>query len=287
MQKGKTDIILVESGATKSDWRVLGEHGNVKNQAFLPGMNLSTMRMEDILGILSEAFDSGLFHGGIKGFYLYAAGVVTDSVRDKLTTYLRSRADIDDVDIEDDLTGAARAVCGHSPGIAAILGTGSNACFYDGTAVSREVYSGGYILGDEGSAATLGKLFLSDYLKRMVPENVAEDFRRSFDSTYTAIIDGVYHSASPSAFLGSLAPFIVSYMDVPYISSLIKGNFKAYIDRILTRYDVSKYPVGIVGSFGWACRDILVPMLEQSGITVSKVIKDPVDELCKYHIVSR
>ncbi len=287
MQKGKTDIILVESGATKSDWRVLGEHGNVKNQAFLPGMNLSTMRMEDILGILSEAFDSGMFHGGIKGFYLYAAGVVTDSVRDKLTTYLRSRADIDDVDIEDDLTGAARAVCGHSPGIAAILGTGSNACFYDGTAVSREVYSGGYILGDEGSAATLGKLFLSDYLKGMVPENVAEDFRRSFDSTYTAIIDGVYHSASPSAFLGSLAPFIVSYMDVPYISSLIKGNFKAYIDRILTRYDVSKYPVGIVGSFGWACRDILVPMLEQSGITVSKVIKDPVDELCKYHIVSR
>ena len=287
MQKGKTDIILVESGATKSDWRVLGEHGNVKNQAFLPGMNLSTMRMEDILGILSEAFDSGMFHGGIKGFYLYAAGVVTDSVRDKLTTYLRSRADIDDVDIEDDLTGAARAVCGHSPGIAAILGTGSNACFYDGTAVSREVYSGGYILGDEGSAATLGKLFLSDYLKGMVPENVAEDFRRSFDSTYTAIIDGVYHSASPSAFLGSLAPFIVSYMDVPYISGLIKGNFKAYIDRILTRYDVSKYPVGIVGSFGWACRDILVPMLEQSGITVSKVIKDPVDELCKYHIVSR
>lgn len=287
MQKGKTDIILVESGATKSDWRVLGEHGNVKNQAFLPGMNLSTMRMEDILGILSEAFDSGMFHGGIKGFYLYAAGVVTDSVRDKLTTYLKSRADIDDVDIEDDLTGAARAVCGHSPGIAAILGTGSNACFYDGTAVSREVYSGGYILGDEGSAATLGKLFLSDYLKGMVPENVAEDFRRSFDSTYTAIIDGVYHSASPSAFLGSLAPFIVSYMDVPYISGLIKGNFKAYIDRILTRYDVSKYPVGIVGSFGWACRDILVPMLEQSGITVSKVIKDPVDELCKYHIVSR
>lgn len=287
MQKGKTDIILVESGATKSDWRVLGEHGNVKNQAFFPGMNLSTMRMEDILGILSEAFDSGMFHGGIKGFYLYAAGVVTDSVRDKLTTYLRSRADIDDVDIEDDLTGAARAVCGHSPGIAAILGTGSNACFYDGTAVSREVYSGGYILGDEGSAATLGKLFLSDYLKGMVPESVAEEFRRSFDSTYTAIIDGVYHSASPSAFLGSLAPFIVSYMDVPYISGLIKGNFKAYIDRILTRYDVSKYPVGIVGSFGWACRDILVPMLEQSGITVSKVIKDPVDELCKYHIVSR
>lgn len=287
MQKEKTDIILVESGATKSDWRVLGEHGNVKNQAFFPGMNLSTMRMEDILGILSEAFDSGMFHGGIKGFYLYAAGVVTDSIRDKLTTYLRSCADIDDVDIEDDLTGAARAVCGHSPGIAAILGTGSNACFYDGTAVSREVYSGGYILGDEGSAATLGKLFLSDYLKGMVPENVAEDFRRSFDSTYTAIIDGVYHSASPSAFLGSLAPFIVSYLDVPYISGIIKGNFKAYIDRILTRYDVSKYPVGIVGSFGWACRDILVPMLEQSGITVSKVIKDPVDELCKYHIVSR
>ena len=278
------NIILVESGATKSDWRVLDKFGNVTGQALFPGMNLSTMRMEDILGVITEAFESEVFSGSFRGLYLYAAGVVTDSVRDTLSSHIRRLADIAEVDIEDDLTGAARAVCGHSSGIAAILGTGSNACFFDGVSVHREVYSGGYILGDEGSAATLGRLFLADYLKGLVPEDIVRKFGESFDTSYSAIIDVVYHSASPSAFLGSLAPFLAENKKDPYVLGLIRNNFKAYIERILLKYNVAEYPVGIVGSFGWACRDILVPMLEESGITVSKVIKEPSEELCKYHI---
>lgn len=281
-------IILVESGATKSDWRLAGSDGTVIRQFLRPGMNLSTMKMENILSTISEAFETeGLGTSGAKGFYLYAAGVATAQVRQEISARVKSLSNIVDVDVQDDLMGAARAVCGHEPGIAAILGTGSNACFYDGVSIHRNVYSGGFILGDEGSGARLGKLFLSDFLKGYVPDNVAEDFSKEFDSSYAAIVEGVYRSSSPSGYLGSLAPFILSHKDNGYIRNLIKGNFEAFIDRMLSKYDISRYPVGLVGGFAWACRDMLDPLLEENGIRVAGFVKAPIEGLCKYHAILR
>lgn len=279
-------IILVESGATKSDWRFVDSSGTAVRQFLGPGMNVSTMKMDAILATISDTFKAeGLDVLGAKGFYLYTAGVVTDQIRKEIASHVQSTSSIEDVDVQDDLMGAARAVCGREPGIAAILGTGSNACFYDGVSIHRNVYSGGFILGDEGSGARLGKLFLSDFLKGYVPDNVAEDFSKEFDSSYAAIVEGVYRSSSPSGYLGSLAPFILSHKDNGYIRNLIEGNFEAFIDRMLSKYDISRYPVGLVGGFARACRDILQPMLLERGIRVSNILKSPVEGLCGYHSV--
>lgn len=277
-------IILIESGATKSDWRVVNGDGATIRQFLKPGMNVSTMKMEDILATVTDAFETeGLNALDARGFYLYTAGVVTDQIRKEIASHVQSILSIEDVDVQDDLMGAARAVCGREPGIAAILGTGSNACFYDGVSIHRNVYSGGFILGDEGSGARLGKLFLSDFLKGYVPDNVAEDFSKKFDSSYAAIVEGVYRSSSPSGYLGSLAPFILSHKDNGYIRNLIEGNFEAFIDRMLSKYDISRYPVGLVGGFAWACRDILQLMLLERGIRVSNILKSPAEGLCSYH----
>ena len=277
-------IILVESGATKSDWRVVNGDGTTIRQFLKPGVNVSTMKMEDILATVTDAFETEDLNAlDARGFYLYTAGVVTDQIRKEIASHVQSISSIEDVDVQDDLMGAARAVCGHEPGIAAILGTGSNACFYDGVSIHRNVYSGGFILGDEGSGARLGKLFLSDFLKGYVPDNVAEDFSKEFDSSYAAIVEGVYRSSSPSGYLGSLAPFILSHKDNVYIRNLIEGNFEAFIDRMLSKYDISRYPVGLVGGFAWACRDILQPMLLERGIRVSNILKSPAEGLCSYH----
>ena len=281
MSKGNYKII-VESGATKSAWRILDAEGNIVREFFRMGMNVSTMRMEDVIGVISEAFLSEELYGCTE-FYLYTAGVVTESVRKIISEHIRSISDIESNDVQDDLTGAARAVCGHQPGIAAILGTGSNACFYDGKSVSRNVYSGGFIIGDEGSAATLGKLFLSDFIKNLVPADVAEDFSKEFKSDYASIVAGVYRSESPSGYLGSLAPFIVRHKDNPYIRSLIYGNFEAFADRILLKYDVENYPVGVVGGFGYACREIVDPLMAAKGVRLSCIMKAPIEGLCKYH----
>ena len=275
-------IILVESGATKSEWRVLERGGKEVKRFFRAGMNVSTMRMEDVQATLAEAVGrEGLMNAG--GFYLYTAGIVTPEVRRMVEGLLREHFRIGDVDIQNDLTGAARAACGHGPGIAAILGTGSNTCFYDGEQLTQKVYSGGYVIGDEGSGASLGKRFLADYIKGLVPEPLATDFAREFDASYAGIVQGVYRSASPSGYLGSLAPMILRHYDHPYAKDLVDKNFQDFIDRSLLRYDVAAYPVGIVGGFGWACRDILRPLCEKAGIRISRFIQAPIEGLCAYH----
>ena len=277
-----SNIIIVESGATKSEWRVLERGGKEVKRFFRAGMNVSTMRMEDVQATLAEAVGrEGLMNAG--GFYLYTAGIVTPEVRRMVEGLLREHFRIGDVDIQNDLTGAARAACGHEPGIAAILGTGSNTCFYDGELLTQKVYSGGYVIGDEGSGASLGKRFLADYIKGLVPEPLATDFAREFDASYAGIVQGVYRSASPSGYLGSLAPMILRHYDHPYARDLVDRNFQDFIDRSLLRYDVAAYPVGIVGGFGWACRDILRPLCEKAGIRISRFIQAPIEGLCAYH----
>ncbi len=274
--------IIVESGATKSDWRVLGGDGREVKRFLRAGTNVSSMKLEDIKSTLTEAFASeGLEKAA--GFYLYTAGVVTPEIADELVNHLRSLAQIDEIEINNDLMGAARGACGHEPGIAAILGTGSNTCFYDGSTLSQKVYSGGYVIGDEGSGASLGKLFLADFIKGLVPDEIAQDFAKEFDSSYAGIVQGVYRSASPSGYLGSLAPFILRHYSHPYAKALVDKNFQSFIDRSLLRYDTARYPVGIVGGFGWACKDIITPLLDKAGIKVSRFIKAPIEGLCEYH----
>ncbi|MBQ4200913.1 MAG: hypothetical protein II648_01295 [Bacteroidales bacterium] len=274
--------IIVESGATKSDWRVLGQDGREVKRFLRAGTNVSSMKLEDIKATLTEAFASeGLEKAA--GFYLYTAGVVTPEIADELVKHLRSLAQIDEIEINNDLMGAARGACGHEPGIAAILGTGSNTCFYDGSTLSQKVYSGGYVIGDEGSGASLGKLFLADFIKGLVPDEIARDFAKEFDSSYAGIVQGVYRSASPSGYLGSLAPFILRHYSHPYAKALVDKNFQSFIDRSLLRYDTARYPVGIVGGFGWACKDIITPLLDNAGIKVSRFIKAPIEGLCEYH----
>ena len=276
------EIIIIESGATKSDWHILSSDGRKLNQFHHPGMNVSTMDIKDVKSILAEGILSGRLEDA-SGLYMYTAGVVTQEISSTLKKQISEISGIADIDIQNDLMGAARCVCGKNPGIAAIIGTGSNTCFYDGNTTSQMVYSGGYVIGDEGSAATLGKLFLTDFIKGIVPETVARDFSEKFDASYEGIVNGVYRSISPSRYLGSLAPFILSHYSHPYIKTMVEGNFQRFIDRSLLRYDTQRFPVGIVGGFGWACREILNPLCEKAGIRISGFMKNPVEGLCRYH----
>ena len=279
--------LIIESGATKSDWRLLSAVGEQQEQILAKGTNVSTMPMsaigEIIRGVCEQLRDRS-YH--ISEVYMYTAGVVTEAIAEELSFLFRTLLSCTKVEICDDLTGAARAACGHKAGIAAILGTGSNSCQYDGEKIVKRVYSSGFILGDEGSAATLGKLFLADFLKGLVPEDVAADFRSRYPSDYATIIANVYRSAgSPSAYLGALAPFIVEHYGNPYITSLVDNNFRAFITRSLRQYEIDKYPVGVVGGFGNALKEIFSRVAEQEGVSVERFISNPIEELIKYHSV--
>ena len=273
--------IIVEAGATKSDWRLISGNGSMEQHLF-HGMNVSTIAMDRNIQTLSGAIKE-LGIKSLQGFYLYVAGIVTPDVQTLLEARIKELVNVDEVEIHDDLVAAARAACGKTPGIAAILGTGSNACFWDGDSVSFRVRSGGYIIGDEGGGAALGKSFLADFIKGLVPQSVADDFASRFDSSYEGIVASVYRSPAPAGYLGSLAPFILSHYSDPYVKQLLDGNFRAFITRSLLRYDVEHYPVGVVGGFGSACRDIFSGLCAGYGIRISGFEAEPINGLIKYH----
>ena len=278
--------IIIESGATKGDWRVISPSGKEIARILTGGTNVSTMKIETVCQIISDAAGQirNLGHD-IENIYFYTAGVVTPEIAASLTSTFQSTFPSANIDIANDLVAAARAACGRECGIVAILGTGSNSCLWDGEKITRTVRSGGFILGDEGSAAALGKAFVSDLIKGLVPEYIATDFGREYDSSYEGIVENVYRSkTSPSGYLGGLAPFIMRYYEKDqYIRTLVENNFRAFIQRSLKKYDTTKNPVGIIGGFGCALKDIFSRIAQEEGIRISGFHSAPIEGLIDYH----
>jgi N-acetylglucosamine kinase-like BadF-type ATPase len=278
--------VIIESGATKGDWRVISPSGKEVARILTGGTNVSTMKMETVCQTISDAAwqISNLGHE-IEKVYFYTAGVVTPEIAASLTSTFKSIFPSAEIEISNDLVAAARAACGRNCGIVAILGTGSNSCLWDGEKIIQTVRSGGFILGDEGSAAALGKAFIADLIKGLVPEHIAEDFGKEYDSSYESIVENVYRSkSSPSAYLGEFARFIMRYYESEeYIRNLVEDNFRAFIQRSLKKYDTTRNPVGIIGGFGCALKDIFSRIAQEEGIRVSGFHSSPIEGLIVYH----
>lgn len=289
-------IIIVESGATKTDWCAAAPEREAINVR-TAGMNLATMAQDVIEGIVNEAVaafrEKGL-SAEVSEVHFYAAGLIVaegekvPAQAKGLDNVLKSLFPGAEMEYASDLLDAARAVCGHRPGIAAILGTGSNSCLFDGEKVVKNVRSAGFILGDEGGGARLGRLFMSDFLKGLVPEPVSGEFAKDFKVDYMTVVQNVYRGDAPSKYLGSFAPWILErYGASEYVRSLVDRNFKDFIDRALKQYDIDRYPVGVVGGFGYANRAILEKVAKPYGIRFSTIIPAPIEGLVEYHLGRR
>ena len=286
-------IVIIESGATKTDWCAIVQ-GCESINVRTAGMNLATMDQDVIEGIVREAVaafrEKGLT-GEISEVHFYAAGLIAaegemvPAQAKGLDNVLRSLFPGAEMEYASDLLAAARAVCGHKPGIAAIMGTGSNSCLFDGEKVVKNVRSAGFILGDEGGGARLGRLFMSDFLKGLVPEPVSGEFAKDFKVDYMTVVRNVYRGDAPSKYLGSFAPWILErYGACEYVRGLVDQNFKDFIERALKQYDIDRYEVGVVGGFGYANRAILEKVAEPYGIRFSSIIAAPIEGLVEYHL---
>lgn len=277
--------IIIESGATKGDWRIVSPSGEESARFLSSGINVSTMTFDAVRSIILETSAQIVPLGyRIENIFFYTAGIPTPSIKEELTAVFNNIFPSAKVEIEDDLIAAARAVCGYNCGITAILGTGSNSCQWDGEKIVKRIRTGGFILGDEGSASALGKAFIADFIKDLVPEKVASEFRKKFDSSYEAIVENVYRSkTSPSGYLGSFAPFLIQYYETePYIKELVDNNFRSFIRRVLKQYGAG-VPVGIIGGFGFALKDIFKRIAQEEGITVSGFLASSIEGLIEYH----
>ena len=289
-------IIIVESGATKTDWCAVSKD-TAPVFVKTAGMNLATMSEEVIGGIVEEAVEAfalNIVSEKVEEVHFYAAGLIVgegETVPPQavgLDKAFRGHFPNASIEYASDLLAAARSVCGHKPGIAAILGTGSNSGFFDGERIVKNVRSAGFILGDEGGGARLGKMFMSDFLKGLVPEPVASEFASGFQVDYMTVVKNVYRGDAPSKYLGAFAPWILDRYDCcEYVKELVERNFRDFIERALKQYDIESHPVGVVGGFGYAHRRILIKVAEPYGIRFSAIIPAPVEGLVDYHLGRR
>lgn len=268
-------ILIVESGATKTDWCLVGTLGPAARLQTC-GMNLSSIGTETNVSVLEEAV---AHFSGVEEVHFYAAGLLEFPT--ELDKVFRDRFPGASFEYASDLVAAARAACGHEAGVVAILGTGSNTCHYDGRRIVRNIHGGGFIIGDEGSAAALGRMFLADLVKDLVPDEIADAFAASYEADYASLVRNVYKSPAPSRYLGSLAPFLLERRNHPYVKELVEGNFRDLFQRALLRY--GSFPVGVVGGFGCACREELERLGAAYGVTFNRFIASPMEGLISYH----
>lgn len=269
--------LIADSGSTKTKFAILDS--GVITYALTDGINPYYQSGEDIVTTLRTQLLTKIARpGDVKCIEFYGAGCGPADkiaiVRDALQSVFADASII----VASDLLGAAKALCGDEPGIACILGTGSNSCHYDGEKIVQNVSSLGFIIGDEGSGAVLGKLLVADILKNQAPKSVRDKFFARYSYTPADIIDRVYRKPFPNRFLASFAPFLSENIDVTYCHSLVYNSLKSFTDRNLRQYPAG-LPVHFTGSVAYYFRAILEDVMAASGLKIGRIIKEPMELL--------
>jgi len=277
-------ILLADSGSTKTQW-CLVQDGNVVLEVITDGINPFYQTDMEIITLLDTQLVPKLGNVEIGHIYFYGAGC---SFPDKKIVVSRALVRFLGgaiIEIQSDLLGAARSLFQREKGIACILGTGSNSCFYDGSEIIQNVSPLGYILGDEGSGAVLGKLFIADCLKNQLSKELSEKFFAQYKITPAEIMENVYKKPFPNRYLAKFTPFLLENIDEPNIFNLVFDSFDAFFVRNILQYPLENIQVGFVGSIAHFFRDTLEIVAFERGISVSKIIQQPMAGLVKYHIM--
>ncbi len=273
--------LIADSGSTKVDWRAISRDGSVQ-EITTAGINPFFQTEQQIIYELQHCL-LPVIGADVFQIHFYGAGVSSVNQVKILQTCFSEVFPKAEINAYSDLFAAARALCGSKPGIAGIIGTGSNSCFYDGTDIVDNVPACGFILGDEGSGAVLGKKLLSDYLKRQLPNNLLTLFNDEFNLTYTAVVEKVYKQPFPNRYLATFSQFLNKNKNNPYVDNLLRVSFEEFFTKNIMQYDYKKYPVNLVGSVAFYYKDILTQVADKLGINLGLIIQSPISGLVEYH----
>ena len=222
--------------------------------------------------------------GDVSKIFYYGTGCSSDKNRQLIRNVFEKFYSDAHIEVWHDLLAAARALCGRDEGIACILGTGSNSCYYDGKNIVENVTSLGYILGDEGSGAYFGKRIIGDYLRKDLPEQLWDQFKKRFPFDKDEILDRVYNQEMPSRFLGSFTHFIFQHLREPYCYNMVYSGFEEFFNKNILKYDrVSELPVHFTGSVAFYFSNVLRQVASDKGIHVKNIIETPIAGLALYH----
>jgi len=276
-------ILIADSGSTKTEWREI-EGGKSGRSYISSGINPFFVTGDDIIRLLGTELPE-MMGKTVSRIFFYGTGVSNASkaeiVRGALSSFFRT----DDLFIGSDLLGAARSLCQDQAGIACIIGTGSNSCYYDGKNIVSNVSPLGYILGDEGGGAVIGRKLVAGVLKKQLPGIVIENFFRAYPYTPAEILDNVYNMPAPNRFLGQFTRFISDNIHVPELQAMITSSFDEFITRNVLSYpEARKYPIHFTGSIAYHFRPFLEELLSKHRLQPGIFTLTPMENLVSYHI---
>lgn len=276
-------LLICDSGSTKADWCLVDKNNK---RVFLTtcGMNPYNISSEAISQEIESNIVPAINTKDVSELRFYGAGCSADIKKNELKVLFERYFPNASIEIDHDLLGAARALCGKEKGLCAILGTGSNSCIYDGEDVLENIPSLGYVLCDEGAGTNIGKIILRNYLRGLLPKDLKDEFAKLYPGEEADFLNKLYKGARPNYFLASFAKFVSDRKDNIYCRNIIKESFISFFEnQVLLYSNYSNYKINVVGSIGFICKDIFEEVALSYGQEVGKFIKAPLVDLVDFH----
>jgi N-acetylglucosamine kinase-like BadF-type ATPase len=274
-------ILVSESGSTKTDWRLISKDGHVQFNTI--GFNPYHISTEMVVEAL---LNSGMerVKEKVKEVYFYGAGCSTSENKEAIRVPLKKYFSSAKVEVDHDLLAAARATCGTEKGMVGILGTGSNSCLFDGKEIVHNVRALGYVLGDYGGGAHIGKSFIKSYLEGEFNDTIVSSFKKKYNLTASQILDAVYKQPLPNRFLAQFSEFVAENMQEPELKEMVVKCFHDFFKTNVCKYpNYSELRLHLVGSIAKIYRKEIESVAQEYGVTIGKLVKQPIDQLVDFH----
>jgi len=274
--------LIADSGSSKAAWKLTGSAGSAET-ILTSGMNPFFRSEEEIFRELETTLLPAT-GPAVDQIFFYGAGIVDAEKGEVLQRALLRAYPHAAVETHSDVLGAARALFGNQTGIACILGTGSNACLYNGREITDTVSPLGFILGDEGSGAVMGRKLLGDFFKQVMPLPLREKFAHRFAITREEALNRVYRGEKPNHFLAAFTPFLSENSHTAYCQELVNKSFSEFFERNVTKLPgYQNFPIGFVGSVAFFFSQILNETAAAFGFDQTTILKEPIEGLANYH----
>jgi len=275
--------LIAESGGTKTQWcAVTGS----EQTEIIPtiGLNPNFVSEETIKDVLSSGVLPAIHNPTIEEVWFYGAGCAGKAMEKKISSSIGAVLPSAKVHVFSDLTGAARGLLGSEKGYICMIGTGSNSGYYDGTKITANIPPLGFILGDEGSGAALGKKMLADFLRGIMPQSLSDEFKAIYGAEKDDIVSNVYRGVFPSRYIGGFVQFLKEHISEPYCENLVKKSFGEFVERNLRLYKITgKTNIAVTGSVAWHFREILEEVFLANDFIITTLIPGPIEGLIRYH----
>lgn len=277
--------LIADSGSTKTAWRLIKNENTIiplETIGYSPQYVTTSEMIADLLAVLVPQLP--ISTDKITKISFYGTGCSTPRTVAIVQLALESVFEKAAVEVNHDLLGAARALCGHLAGVACILGTGSNSCLYDGKFIIDNIPSVGFMLGDEGSGGYLGKKLVRAYFYRELPNDLEMAFTNKYQLTRDDMLLNVYKKPAPNRYLASYTRFLSEHIEHPFIWKLVKSGFQDFLNAMILKYDnIQQLPINFLGSIAVYFQAVLEEVLKENDLQFGRIIDSPVDELVKYH----